>query len=76
MSFIFFQIVKVSQYHTPKTNQNKQRFVLWNTYVCVLKMEKISLTHCHFVIYTTYTERILTYYHFKLDKDMFNSIVC
>ena len=58
MSFIFFQIVKVSQYHTPKTNQNKQRFVnVWN--ICVCKNGKnISnpLSFCNiYYIYRTYT---------------------
>ena len=60
MSFIFFQIVKVSQYHTPKTNQNKQRFVnVWNIYyVCAKNGKNISnpLSFCNiYYIYRTYT---------------------
>ena len=60
MSFIFFQIVKVSQYHTPKTNQNKQRFVnVWKIYyVCAKNGKNISnpLSFCNiYYIYRTYT---------------------
>ena len=60
MSFIFFQIVKVSQYHTPKTNQNKQRFVnVWNIYYVYAENGKnisnpLSFSNIYY-IYRTYT---------------------